>query len=72
LPGLFVVPSVHLQTAFDENWPPLFQIFASDFCEARPAHHIHISNFLAFFSAVSGINAVDGNTEIATALPLGV
>src|SRR5258708_3137084 len=36
LPGLLVIPSVHLQTAFDENRPSFLQVFTGDLRETRP------------------------------------
>src|SRR5256886_14071399 len=65
LPGLLVLPAVHLQTAFDENWPSFLQVFAGDLSQACPEHNVNISDFLASFSAVGGINAVYGDAEIA-------
>src|SRR6266446_6758898 len=48
LPSLLVVPGVHLQTAFDENRPALFQIFARDLGQPRPKDNIVICLLFPF------------------------
>src|SRR5207302_10582318 len=50
--ALFVVPSIQLETAFDENRPALLQIFAGDFSKTRPEDNIDNCDFFAFFTAV--------------------
>ena len=69
--GLLVVPRIHLQTAFDENRPSFFQVFTSNLSEARPQHDIDISDFLTSFSAVSCVNTIDRDAEVADRAALG-
>src|SRR5207245_1046230 len=57
LPGLFIVPRIQLQTAFDEHRPPFLQILPGDFCRSAPECNIDERRFLAPFSAVGGVNA---------------
>src|SRR5437899_170420 len=71
LPGLFVVPGVHLQAALDKHWPSFLQIFTCNLRKARPEYNVDKRDFLTSFSAVGSVSAIDGNAEIANCAALG-
>jgi hypothetical protein len=65
LTGLLVVPAIHLEAAFDENGSSFPQIFASDLGQPSPKYHIDECNLFASLAALSRVNAVDRDAEIA-------
>src|SRR6266550_3615126 len=71
LPGLFVVPGIHLQAALDKHGPSFLQIFTCNLRKARPEYNVDKRDFLTSFSAVGSVSAIDGNAEIANCAALG-
>jgi len=65
LAGLFVVPRIHLQPPFNENRSAFFQVLASHLRCSSPESDIDKRDFLAFFTAVSGVSPIHRDAQIA-------
>src|SRR5438445_9219221 len=67
LPGLLVVPTVHLQPPFNANRSAFFQVLAGDLRCSSPEGDIDKRDFLALFGAVGGIRPILRDTEFTRA-----
>lgn len=65
LAGLLVFPGIHLQAAFDEDRAAFVKIFSGELGHLGPEDDIHESDFLHFLTAVRGVHAVHGETDVA-------
>src|SRR5207253_9238505 len=63
LVGLFIVPSVETQTAFDENRVPFLQILGDGFSGLAERIHVHKRHFFFGFAGLGFPDAIDGNTD---------
>src|SRR4029077_2071567 len=71
LPGLLVVPRVHLQPPFDENRSAFFQVLASDLRCSSPEGDIDKRDFLALFAAIGRVSPIHRYAEIADGAAFG-
>ncbi len=62
--GLFVIPLVKLQAAFDHHRPAFFEILADNLGLAAEGVHIHEGGFLLFLAFFIRPRAVDGHAEL--------
>jgi hypothetical protein len=63
LAGLFVVPGIELETAFDEYRRTFVQVLLRNFGHPAPERHINKGDFLAFDALLVGGNAIDRQSE---------
>ena len=71
LMGVFVLPRVHLQTAFHQEGPAFAHVLGNDFRLPAPGLHVNKTDFLLVLARLRFPSAIDGQAELATAVPLG-
>lgn len=71
LAGLLVFPGIHLKAAFDKDGAAFVEIFAGELGHLGPEDDVHESDFLHLFTAVGGVHAVHGETDVADGAALG-